>query len=196
MLDLVANAAPLLAATETEEGGNFLVTPGIGLMIWTLVTFGITFLILKVSKSFGFTRIQEAIERRQNLIAESIQHAEQTRKEADELMDEYRQRLAEARAQADDIVARARKAADQRDSEAQAAAEVERQELLAQTKREIELETQRAMQDLRREVASLTIQATEKVTRKSLTGDDQTRLVEEALGEVDFSALAGGARNN
>ena len=44
---------------------------------------------------------------------------------------------------------------------------------------------------IRKEVADLTVLATEKVARKSLTPEDQKRLVEEALGEVDFSALAG-----
>ncbi len=196
MLDVFAIVVPLAAETAEEESGNFLVMPGIGMMIWTLVTFGLTFLLLRVAKSFGFSRIQEGIERRQNLIAESIEHAERTRKEADDLLDEYRQRLAEARHQADDIVSRARKAADERDVEARQQAEREREELLEQTKHEIELETQRAIQDLRKEVAGLTVMATEKVTRKTLTEDDQTRLVEEALSEVDFSALAGGARNN
>ena len=59
------------------------------------------------------------------------------------------------------------------------------------TKREIEAETRRAIQDIRNEVAELTILATEKITRKTLTEDDQKRLVEEALSELDFSALAG-----
>jgi F-type H+-transporting ATPase subunit b len=195
-LDLFAIVVPLAAEAGEEESGNFLVMPGVGMMIWTLATFGITFLLLKMAKGFGFGRIQEAIERRQNLIAESIEHAAQTRKEADDLLEEYRQRLAEARHQADEIVARARKAADERDVEARQQAEREREELLQQTKHEIELETQRAIQDLRKEVAGLTVMATEKVTRKSLTDDDQKRLVEEALSEVDFSALAGGARNN
>jgi F-type H+-transporting ATPase subunit b len=170
--------------------------PGIGLMIWTLLTFGITFLVLRTAKSFGFGRITEALERRQNLIADSIEHAESTRKEADDLLADYRQRLTEARAQADEIVARARTAADQREADAQKKAAEEREELLKQTRNEIQLETQKALQDLRREVASLTVEATEKVTRKSLTGEDQQRLVEEALSEVDFSALSGNASQN
>jgi F-type H+-transporting ATPase subunit b len=179
-----------------EDSGNFLVMPGIGLMIWTLLTFGITFLVLRTAKSFGFGRITEALERRQNMIADSIEHAETTRKEADDLLADYRQRLTEARAQADEIVARARTAADQREADAQTKAAEEREELLKQTRHEIQLETQKALQDLRREVASLTVEATEKVTRKSLTGDDQQRLVEEALNEVDFSALSGNASQN
>lgn len=158
-------------------------------MIWTLVVF---FAVLFVLKRKVLPAIMEAIEKRQNAIVASIEHAETTRAEADELLADYRQRLTEARSQADEIVARARLSADQREADAQAAAAVEREELLKQTKHEIQLETQKALQDLRREVASLTVAATEKVTRKTLTGDDQQRLVEEALGEVDFSALTGG----
>jgi F-type H+-transporting ATPase subunit b len=193
---IATTVLPFAAETAEEESGTFLVSPGLGLMIWVLLTVGITFLILRTAKSFGFGRITEALERRQNLITDSIEHAETTRKEADDLLAEYRQRLTEARAQADEIVARARTAADQREADAQKKAAEEREELLKQTRNEIQLETQKALQDLRREVASLTVEATEKVTRKSLTGDDQQRLVEEALGEVDFSALSGNASQN
>lgn len=194
---IATTVIPFAAETAAEEdSGTFLVSPGIGLMIWVLLTFGITFLILRSAKGFGFGRITEALERRQNMISESISYAETTRAEADELLADYRQRLTEARAQADEIVARARTAADQREADAQAKAAVEREELLKQTRNEIQLETQKALQDLRREVASLTVEATEKVTRKTLTSDDQQRLVEEALSEVDFSALSGNASKN
>ena len=65
---------------------------------------------------------------------------------------------------------------------------------MEQARRDIEQETRRAIQEIRNEVADLTVLATEKVTRKTLTEDDQQRLVEEALGELDFSALAGEER--
>jgi F-type H+-transporting ATPase subunit b len=61
---------------------------------------------------------------------------------------------------------------------------------MEQTRRDIEVETRRAIDEIRREVADLTVMATEKLTRKSLTEEDQRRLLEEALGELDFSALA------
>jgi len=66
---------------------------------------------------------------------------------------------------------------------------------MAQTRRDIEAETRRAIQDIRSEVADLTVMATEKVTRKTLDERDQQRLVEEALNELDFSALSGERRN-
>jgi F-type H+-transporting ATPase subunit b len=63
---------------------------------------------------------------------------------------------------------------------------------MEQTRRDIEAETRRAIMEIRSEVADLTVAATEKVTRKTLTEDDQKRLVEEALKELDFNALAAG----
>ncbi len=171
-----------------KDSGNFLVTPGVGLMIWTLIAFGVTFLLLR---KLAFPRIQEALDRRANAIAESIEHAEKTRHEADELLAEYRERLREARLQADEIIARARKASEATEREAVEDARERREEILAQARKDAEAEIRRANQELRREVADLTVLATEKVTRKTLTAEDQRQLVDEAIGELDFSALSG-----
>jgi F-type H+-transporting ATPase subunit b len=178
-----------------SSGGNFLVTPNVGLMIWTLIAFGLTYLLLR---RLAFPRIADALEKRRRAIDESIEHAERTRREADELLEEYRARLKEAREQAEDILVRSRKAAEQFEAESKERAREEHQEAMERTRREIEAETRRALDEIRKEVADLTIIATEKVARKSLTGDDQKRLIEEALSEVDFSAFApeGSASNN
>src|SRR5215216_5682780 len=181
-----------LLAAEEGGGGSFLVSPSLGLMIWTLLAFGITLYLLN---KLAFPRIAEALDRRRNAIEESIQHAEQAKREADELLEEYRARLREAREQAEDITVRARKAADALADEAKVQATQQREELMERTRRDIEAETRRALDQIRREVADLTVIATEKVTRKSLTPDDHRRLIEEALGEVDFSTLAKDSRN-
>jgi F-type H+-transporting ATPase subunit b len=176
-----------------DGGGSFLVSPNVGLMIWTLLAFGITLFLLN---KLAFPRIGEALDRRRTAIEESIDHAERVRQEADTLLEEYRARLREAREQAEDIVARARKAADGLADESKAQAVQQREELMEKTRRDIEAETRRAVDEIRKEVADLTLIATEKVTRKSLTPDDHKRLIQDALSEVDFSALAGeGARN-
>jgi F-type H+-transporting ATPase subunit b len=188
--------ATLLTLAEetaaTEEGGSFLVSPGIGLMIWTLLVFGLSMYLLK---KLAFPLIAAALDKRQRLIEDSIETAERTKTEADQLLAEYRERLREAREQADEIVARARKVGEDNEVEAVTAAKAKREEMMAATRKEIESETRRAIQEIRNEVADLTILATEKVTRKTLTGDDQKRLVEEALSELDFSALADDRRN-
>ena len=121
--------------------------------------------------------------------------AQRAKQEADELLEEYRARLREAREQAEDIVSRARKAADNLADETKVDASKQREELLAAARRDIEHETRRALDELRKEVANLTVIATEKITRKSLTDDDHRRLIEEALSEVDFSELAGKEGN-
>jgi len=182
-------ALPLAAEAAGEEGGgSFLVSPGLGLMIWTLVLFLFTMWVLS---KFAFPKIQEALDKRAKTIAESIDAAERQRRESDELLAEYRARLAEAREQADDIMARARKSAETAEAEATTAGREKREELVAQAKRDIEAETRRSLDQIRSEVADLTVLATEKVTRKTLTAEDQQRLVEEALAEVDFSSLSG-----
>jgi F-type H+-transporting ATPase subunit b len=176
------------------SSGSFLISPNVGLMIWTLLLFGISMYILW---KLAFPRISEALDRRQHAIEESIDHAESVRKQADDLLREYQQRLAEAREQAEQIVERSRKTAEAREREIQADAQQRREQLMEQTRRDIESETRRAIQEIRREVAYLAMLATEKVTRKVLDADDQRRLVEDALSELDFSALApdGGDRN-
>jgi F-type H+-transporting ATPase subunit b len=179
----------LLAASEGGGGGSFLVSPSLGLMIWTLIVFGISVYFLKRA---AFPRIADALDKRRRAIEESIDAAERTRREADQLLQEYRERLREAREQSEDIVARARKAADRLEDEAKADAARTHEELMERTRREIDNETRRAIDEIRREVADLTVTATEKVTRKTLDDEDHKRLIEEALDEFDFSALAPG----
>lgn len=181
----------LLAVEEAGEDKPGLVDPVIGVMIWTLIVFGLTMLVLwKVA----FPRIAEALDKRQKAIEDSIDAAERTRSEADALLADYRERLSDARAQADEIVARARRTAESAENETLAEARAKREEMMEATRRDIEAETRRAIQQIRSEVADLTVLATEKVTRKSLDTADQKRLVDEALAELDFAALASEER--
>jgi F-type H+-transporting ATPase subunit b len=185
-VDPVTHIAIPLAAEDS--GGSFLVSPNLGLMIWTLLVFGITMYVLS---KVAFPRIQEALDKRANAIRESIEQAEKSREEADSVLQEYRARLREAREQADEIVARARKSADAAKAQAVDDGREKREELLAAARRDIEAETRRSLERIRKEVADLTVLTTEKVTRKSLTGDDQRKLIDDALAEVDFSVLGG-----
>lgn len=174
------------------KSGSFLITPNVGLMIWVLVVFAISLVILRKTV---FPAIGNALDARQRAINASIDAAERTRQEADELLAEYRERLADARQQAEDILARAHKTAEAQERRAHDEAEAKRLEELERTRREIDAETRRAIAEIRREVADLTVQATERLTRKTLTEQDQRRLVQEALDDLDFDALtaAGGA---
>lgn len=194
-MDPIATIAAALPVAAEDSGGSFLVQPNIGLMIWTLLAFGVTMYVLS---KFAFPRISAALEERAQKIAKNIEDSERRRKEADEVLAEYRERLKEAREQADDIVARAKRTGETARNEATEEGKAKREELIAAARKDIEGETRRSLEQIRKEVANLTVLATEKVARKSLSADDQKRLVEEALSEVDFSALSGetaGSRN-
>src|SRR5262249_48167397 len=121
---------------------SFLVSPNVGLMIWTLVVFTISFLVLRKAV---LPRIAETLDRRQRAIEDSIDSAAQLKVEAEQVLAEYRERLKHARTQAEEILVRARKAAEVREAEAVAEARVKREELLEQTKRDIASETRRAI---------------------------------------------------
>jgi F-type H+-transporting ATPase subunit b len=180
-------------ATPLAANGSFLIKPGVGLMIWTLLVFALTMVLLS---RLAFPRISQALERRQRMIEDSIDTAERTRAEADQILAEYRERLKEARAQADEIIQHARQTAEAHERESKERGQELVAEASQRAQREIEAATKRALDDIRTEIADLTIAATERVTRKALNPEDQKRLVEEALREMDFSSLSAGASNN
>jgi F-type H+-transporting ATPase subunit b len=186
-MSAIATLPSVLAASAGEdEGGSFLVSPDLGLMLWTLLVFGISMFLLS---KFAFPRIATALDERQRKITDSIDAAERERAEAEQLAADYREQLQKARAESEEIIARARRSADQHLADSKEAAKKQREEILDQAKSDIAAETRRAVGELRVQVATLTVEATAKVTRKSLTDDEQRRLLDEALGEIDFSQL-------
>ncbi len=170
---------------------SWLITPDVGLTIWTLVVFAISLFILIKAV---LPRIGEALDKRQKVIEDSIDAAEETRHEADQLLVEYRQHLQEARQQAEEIIERAREAAAASERDARSEGQARREQMLEQTRRDIEAETRRVLDEMLRDVAELTVLATEKMLRKVLTEEDQRRLVEDALSELDFTVLSGSSR--
>ena len=184
------NALASIAAPPVASGNSWLITPNVGLTIWTLVVFGISLFILS---KVAFPRIRDALDVRRQTISESIDSAQRTREEAETLLGEYRERLKEARTQADEIVQRARQTAESHEHEARDRGKEMLAEAAKRAEREIDAATKRALDDIRREVADLTVMATERVTRKVLTQEDQRRLVTDALSDLDFTVLTRGA---
>src|SRR5919202_781994 len=90
----------VLAQAAEDQSSNFLVSPNVGLMIWTLLSFFVAMFILR---KWAWPAITSALDKRQRAIEESIETAERTRSEAQELLAEYRERLKEARSQADEM---------------------------------------------------------------------------------------------
>ena len=167
------------------------VTPG--LMIWTIVCFLIALWVLK---RYAFGPIQRLIDERRQQIRQSIEDAEHARTEARKLLEEHRALIGDARGQAEEILTEARRVADSQRQRVKDETEADRQRRLEETRRQIEAETQRALQQIRAEVAELTLVATAKVTGKVLDDADHRRLIEDAIKDLDFSALeeTGAAR--
>jgi F-type H+-transporting ATPase subunit b len=157
-----------------------------GLMIWTIIAFAITFFVLR---RYAFGPIQKLIDQRRDYIRDSIQQADNAREEARTLLEEHRRLVGQAKTEAEGILAEARKISDSQRERMRTEIEEDRQRRLEETTRQIEQATQQALGEIRREVASLSLIAAEKITRKSLTDDDQRRLIDEALSEIDFSQL-------
>jgi len=157
-----------------------------GLMIWTLVCFAITFFVLK---RFAFGPIQTMIDARRERIRTSVEEAERARSEARKLLEEHKALIGQAKSEAGEILTEARKVADSQRDRAREEIEVDRQRRLEDTRKQIEAETVRALEQIRSEVAELTLAATAKVAGKVLDRDDHRKLIEDAIGELDFSAL-------
>jgi F-type H+-transporting ATPase subunit b len=173
-----------LAQEEDSSGGLIDVVPG--LMIWTLICFGITFYVLK---RFAFARIQQGIDERRDRIRRAVEEADRAREEARNLLEEHRKLIGQAKGEAAGILAEARKVADAQIERVKNEAEEERKRRLEETLRQIDAETKRSLDQIRTEVADLTLAATTRVTGKVLDAEDQRRLIDEAIAELDFSAL-------
>ena len=157
-----------------------------GLMIWTLVCFAITFFVLK---RFAFGRIQAAIDERREKIRQSIDEADRAREESRKLVEEHRALVTQARSEAESILAEARRVAESQRDRLKQELDAERARRVEETRKEIEAETRRSIEQIRTEVADLTLEATSKVTGKVLDDEDHRRLIEEAIGDLDFSVL-------
>jgi F-type H+-transporting ATPase subunit b len=165
---------------------NALISVTPGLMIWTIVCFLIALWVLK---RYAFGPIQKMIDERRERIRRSLEDAEEAREEARRLLEEHRSLIGQARSEGEQILAEARRVAESQRERVKEETEAERQRRLEDIQRQIQAETQRALGQIRAEVAELTLVAAAKVTRKALDSEDDRRLIEEAVSELDFSAL-------
>jgi F-type H+-transporting ATPase subunit b len=155
-------------------------------MIWTIVCF---LVVLFVLKRYAFAPIQKTIDDRRERIRDAIDEADKARQEARNLLEEHRKLIGQAKTEAEEILGEARKVADSQRERVREETELDRQRRLEETRRQIEQATHQALGQIRDEVGKLSVLAAEKITRKSLTEDDQRRLIDEALSEIDFSEL-------
>ena len=176
----------LLLAQE-ESGGNALIDVVPGLMIWTIITF---VLVLFVLRRFAFSRIQGLIDARRERIREALDEADKARAEARELRELTKQEREEAKAERERMLDETRRQAQAQFERAREQASEDLKRRLDENQRELEAENRRLREQIRRDVVELTLLAAEKVTGKTLTADDQRRLVDEAIEEVDVKRIA------
>jgi len=171
----------LLVLQEAEGGGGLLSVDG-GLVIWTLVVFGILLLILRRSV---WPVLLAAVREREAALARQIAEAEKNRAESAALLEQHKQLLAGAQAAAQDLIAKA-KTVSQKEREALIAKGHEEQEaLLARARREIEAEKDKAIQALRKEAVDLSIAAASKLLETNLDSDTNRRLVMDYLASLE-----------
>jgi F-type H+-transporting ATPase subunit b len=157
-----------------------------GLMVWTIIAFGLTFLVLR---RFAFGPIQKLIDERRDRIREALDEADKARHEARELRELTKQEREEAKAERERILDDSRRQGQAQFEQARAQADDDLKRRLEENKREIEAENRRMAEQIRRDVVELTLLAAEKVTGKSLDADDQRRLIDETIEEVDVKKL-------
>ncbi len=170
---------PLLEAAKPS-----LIDINFGLMFWTIVTF---LIVLFVLKKYAFGPIQATLDERRKAIADDLDAAENARKEAQAALEEYRQALADSRKEATRILEDARRVSEEQRKRDIGELEAEKTRLLQRAKDEIEAETRHSLQAIKEQLADLTVATTEKVVRKRLDEDEQRRLIDEALADVDFN---------
>ena len=149
-----------------------------GLMIWTIVSFLILLVILKKA---AWTPILKALDEREKGIKGNIEAAKQAREDADRSLEEYRRKLSEAHTEAQSVVSKARQDAERIGEELKAKYKVDADAIIDKAKKQIDLERQAAVNEIRAEVAGLAIAAAEKVIGKTLDTEDHRRLVMESL---------------
>jgi F-type H+-transporting ATPase subunit b len=161
-----------------------------GLIFWTLITFGIALFVLW---RFAFGPIQKIIDERRAHISESIETADETRAEAASLLAEYRETLSSVRAEAEEILERSRKTGDTTKAEILEDARRQAQHTVEKAQEQLERDVRVALQQLKGEIAGLTLLATEQVVGRSLDDDDHRRLIDEALRAANLDDLELGS---
>jgi F-type H+-transporting ATPase subunit b len=149
----------------------------------------VVFLVLLFLLSrYVFPPINKALQARQHLIAESLAEAEKARREVEEAKKKERADLAEARHQAQEILDRAQKLGEELREELRQKGREEQEAMLTRARAELGQEREKAVSQLRNQMADLVMMATTKVLQEELDPRRQRRLIDEALGEVDLSA--------
>lgn len=161
---------------------NPLVQPDPGLFIWTILTF---LVLVALLARFAWRPLLDALERRQAAIAKSLEDAQRARQELERLQRESAEMMRQARVEADAIVSRSRSDAEALREELKQKSRAEAAAIVKNAEKQIQLETARAIQQIRNETIDLSVAIASKILRRQVSKDDHEGLIEETLKQVE-----------
>ena len=161
---------------------NPLVQPDPGLFIWTILTF---LVLVTLLAKFAWRPLLQALDSRQELIRKSLDEAQQARQELERLHHESAQIIRQARVDAEAVIAQSRSDAARLREEMRQKAKAEADGIVRNAERQIQLETQRALQQIRHEAVDLSVMIASKILQRNMTREDNEKLIEEALKQVE-----------
>jgi F-type H+-transporting ATPase subunit b len=150
-------------------------------VFYSLAAFLVLFIVLA---KFAYPPILGMLEKREETIRESIEKSEETRVQAERLLEGYQKQLDEARGEAAQIVEQARKLGEDAKTKIEADAREEATKMLARAREEIASEKEKALIELKEKVADLSIGAAGRVVEKTLSAEDHQKLIEDYIAQV------------
>ena len=161
---------------------NPLVQPDPGLFIWTILTF---LVLVGLLAKFAWRPLLQALDARQQTIAASLEEAQRARQELERIQRESAQMMAQARVEAEGVIARSRSDAETLREELKQKARAEAASIVKNAERQIQLETARAVQQIRTEAVDLSVAIASKILRRQVSKEDNQALIEETLKQVE-----------
>jgi F-type H+-transporting ATPase subunit b len=173
--------SPALLAAAAEGGGGGLADVNLGLTIWTIVLFA---LFAGVLARFGWAPLMKVIEEREKTIRDALDGAQLANTEAQALLAQHKEALAQARREREELIKQAMAEAQQLRTDLMAQARADAEHLMQKAKEQIEREKRAALQELRAQIADLAVEAAKKIVVSSLTPDAQRKLVEDFIAKL------------
>jgi len=161
---------------------NPLAQPDPGLYVWTIITF---LVLLVVFNKLAWQPLKAVLQTREELIRKSLDDAQRAKQELERLHVESQRILTEARVQADKILSETRSDANRLRDELKQKAQSEAAGIVKNAERQIEMETARALQQIRTEAVDLSVALASKLLERNLTKEDNERLIEETFRQIE-----------
>jgi F-type H+-transporting ATPase subunit b len=161
---------------------NPLVQPDPGLFIWTILTF---LVLVGLLAKFAWRPLLEALERRQATIAKALDDAKLAKQELERLQKESAEMMRQARVEAEAIIARSRTDAEALREELKQRSRAEAAAIVKNAEQQIQLETARAIQQIRHEAVDLSVTIASKILQRQVSKEDNEALIEATLKQLE-----------